>query len=279
MPTVRDLLREAERTLAAHSDSPRLDAELLLAHALRCSRAQLLARLGEECDAPDFAKYVARRAAGEPVAYILGEWEFFSLGLEVEPPALVPRPETEHLVEEVLGFIGDRPARVLDLCTGTGCVAVAIAKHAPNAEVWAADIEPRYAALAARNAERHGLGARLHTLVGDLYAAVPSGAERFDAVCANPPYIADPEWVGLSDTIRRYEDRRALTSGADGLDCVRAIIQGANAHLRAGGLLALEIGHTQAPAVSALLSSAGFFAVHTRKDLAGIERIVAGIKQ
>jgi release factor glutamine methyltransferase len=176
----------------------------------------------------------------------------------------------------VLEHIGEGPAIVLDLCTGTGCVAVAIAKNAPRARVVAADIEPRYAGLVQRNAARHGVSDRVRALVGDLFAAVPQDAPPFDAICANPPYIAQGDWAGLSETIRSYEDPGALLSGADGLDCVRRIVSGAARHLRPGGLLAFEIGQGQAQAVHALLAQAGFENIQFRKDLAGIDRIACG---
>jgi release factor glutamine methyltransferase len=276
MPTVAETLQRAERQLAAVSDSPRLDAEILLAHAIGATRAHVLACLGESAPEGAFEALVARRAAGEPIAYILGSWEFFSLEFEVERPALVPRPETEHLVEAVLDFIGSRPAGVLDLCTGTGCVAVAIAKNAPGARILATDLEPRYVDLARRNVARHGLSDRVRVAAGDLFAAVPAGEPPFDAVCANPPYIAEAEWAGLSETIRRYEDPAALIGGSDGLDCVRRIVAAAPRYLRPGGLLAIEIGHGQAWAVRNLLEAGGFLYIEFRRDLAGIERIACG---
>ncbi len=278
MPTVAEALRAAERRLAQTSDSPRLDAEFLLAYAMGVERSRMLMRLDEPVPADALESYLARRAAGEPIAYILGTWEFYSLEIEVEPPVLVPRPETEHLVEAVLEFIGDRPARVLDLCTGTGCVAVAIAKNAPRVQVLAADIEPRYIDLARRNAARHGLQDRVHTAQGDLFAALPAGDPLFDVICANPPYVAQREWDGLSETIRHYEDPGALLSGPDGLDCVRRISADAQKFLKPGGLLAIEIGAGQVEAVRSLLHSAGYEDIRFHRDLAGIDRITSGRK-
>lgn len=277
MPTVAEALRDAEARLTQASDSPRLDAELLLAHALQTTRGQLFVRHNDAIDAKIFESYLARRLAGEPIAYILGTWEFFSIELAVEPPMLVPRPETEHLVEAVLAFIGDRPARVLDLCTGTGCVAIAIAKSAPRATVAAVDINSAAVALARRNVARHGLGERVKLVEGDLFAALPSGEASFDAICANPPYVAEGEWAGLSDTIRKYEDPRALVSGLDGLDCIRRIVAEVPKYLRPGGLLALEMGQGQAAAVRTVLETAGFGSIKILNDLAGIPRIACGI--
>jgi release factor glutamine methyltransferase len=277
MPTVAEALRDAETRLAQASDSPRLDAELLLAHALGVTRGQLLARRNDTSDSATFDRFLTRRLAGEPIAYILGTWEFYSIELAVEAPTLVPRPETEHLVEAVLKFTGNHPARVLDLCTGTGCVAIAIATNAPGAAVTAVDINPAAVALARRNASRLGLTDRVRAIEGDLYAALSKGEPAFDVICANPPYVAEREWAGLSETIRKFEDPGALVSGPEGLDCIRRIVAEAPGHLRPGGLLALEMGQGQAAAVGTLLEKAGFVQVATRKDLGGIERIASGI--
>jgi len=278
VPTIGETLRDTERRLATNSESPRLDAEFLLAHAMGMERPRLLARLGEPLPQLAFEPLVLRRLAGEPVAYILGSWEFYSLEIEVEAPALVPRPETEHLVEAILEFIGEDPARVLDLCTGTGCVAIAIAKNAPRARVLAADIAPGYVALARRNAARHGLRDRCSAAQGDLFGAVPAGEAPFDAICANPPYVAQEEWSALSETIQRYEDPRALLSGREGLDCIRRITAEAQRFLRPGGLLAIEIGYRQAVAVRRLLEAEDYRGIHFRRDLAGIERIACGFR-
>ncbi len=277
MPTVAETLQRAEQRLAAVSETPRLDAELLLMHALGRTRGGLLSRLSEAVETVEFEFLLARRAAGEPIAHILGTWEFFSLEIEVEPPVLVPRPETEHLVEAVIEFIGAGPARVLELCTGTGCVAVAIAKNAPGTRVLATDREPHYVELARRNVTRHGLGERVHVAAGDLFAAVPAGEPPFDVICANPPYVAAGDWAGLSETIRRYEDPGALISGEDGLDCVRRIVAGAGDHLGPGGLLAMEIGQGQAGAVRNIMEAAGYAKVRFGRDLAGIDRIACGV--
>lgn len=277
MQTIADWIARAAQRLAGVTETPRLDAELILAHALGISRAALLAGLRDTTpDSPEAEAFFARRARGEPLAYLFGRWEFFSLEFEVEPPALVPRPETEHLVETVLDFIGGRPARVLDLCTGTGCVAVSIAANAPPAQVVAADIEPKYVALARRNAQRHGVADRIECLESDLFLGAKH-LETFDVVCANPPYVEAGAWATLAQTIRDYEDPRALVAGTDGLDVIRAIIAGVPDYLRAGGLLALEIGRGQAGAVRRLLDAAGYRSVAFRRDLAGIERIATAL--
>lgn len=273
-PTLAWRLAEATRLLEPHSDSPRLDAELLLAHALGLSRSRMLAHLTERRDACGFDELVARRAAHEPVAYILGEWEFFSLPLYVEAPMLVPRPETEHLVEVVLEWIGDKPARVLDLCTGTGCVAVAIVHSAPQARVVATDINPAALALARRNAERLGVQDRVEFRLGDFLGALPEGTSPFDVVCSNPPYVEEAAWADLAPDIRQYEDPRALLAGADGLDAIRRIAGEACGFLAPHGRLAFEVGMGQYEDVAGILGRCGFQDIGFRLDLAGVRRIV-----
>lgn len=276
MTTLGAWLRDAAERLAPVTDTPRLDAELLLAHALGLSRAKLLASLRDEAQRLSRAEeFLARRANHEPIAYILGEWEFYSLTFKVHAPMLVPRPETEHLVEAALEHLGQRPGRVLDLCTGTGCVALAIAHNAPRAKVEATDINPDAVQLAEENAE--ALGLMLTTREGDLFAALPNDTAPFDVIVSNPPYVPDDDWATLSPVITRHEDPRALLGGDDGLDLVRRIIHAAPAHLHTGGLLALEIGEGQAGAVVELMQNAGFREARTRKDLQGIDRIVQGL--
>ncbi|MBW7863953.1 MAG: peptide chain release factor N(5)-glutamine methyltransferase [Candidatus Hydrogenedens sp.] len=276
-----DILRDAARQLAAVSESPRLDAELLLAHALGGTRSGLLSRLGDTVPCAAFPPLLARRMAHEPVAYILGTQEFFSLIFIVRPPMLIPRPETEHLVEAALARLANRPggappARILDLCTGTGCVAVTLARHAPNTEVTATDLNPDAAALARENAALNNVPLRV--LEGDLFAALPPNEPPFDAVLANPPYVETAEWDRLMPDIRLYEDPAALLAGEDGLDLIRRIIAEAPAHLAPGGLLALEIGETQYPAVAELLAAHGFRDIRAVKDLAGMDRIAVALR-
>lgn len=273
-PTLGGRLREATEALSEISESPRLDAELLLAHALGITRSQLLARLHTTADAPAFEAVLQRRLAHEPVAYILGEWEFFSLPLYVEAPILVPRPETEHLVEAVLEFVGNASAQVLDLCTGSGCVALAIAKNAPPCRVTATDRNPQALALAQRNAVRLEVEDRVSFFPGDLFAALPEAGGRFNAICANPPYVEDGAWDSLAPDIRGYEDPLALLAGPEGLDLIDRIAREAGAWLEPGGFLALEIGMGQYSSVARLLRGYGFTQIDSRRDLAGIDRIV-----
>lgn len=276
--TVGEWLAYGEQSLAAVTETPRLDAEILLCEALALTRVQLLSRLPESVDPSRFQALLDRRAAHEPIAYILGEWEFYSLPLYVTPPLLVPRPETEHLVDRVLQFIGNDSASVLDLCTGTGCIAVAVAKHAINTHVTASDISPIAIDVAERNAARHDLLNRMSFDEGDLFDAIASTENRFDVISANPPYVEDGDWDSLDPVIRLYEDPGALRAGADGLDVVRRIAAEAQCHLRDGGLLAVEIGAGQAHATRAIVQEHGYDNIEFQPDLAGIERILLAQK-
>lgn len=278
MSTVRDRIDEAVRLLAEVSDTPRADAEFLMAHALGVSRAQLAAHLHRPADVPEYRIMVERRLACEPVPYILGEWEFYSVPLKTRAPVLVPRPETEHLVESALDVIAHERAqrksfRVLDLCTGSGCVAVAIALNAPDAHVIATDISDDAVLLAEENVVMHRLTDRVIIRRGDLFDALHNGDAPFDILVANPPYVEEPQYPRLSATIRLYEDPAALVAGPDGLDVIRRIIARARDILRDDGFLALEIGEAQYDAVSSLMRDAGYCDIGVRCDLAGIRRI------
>lgn len=275
--TLAKLLTEATRRLDTVTETPRLDAEILLAHALGYTRAQLLARLREIRDVSGFEPLISRRLAYEPIAYILGEWEFFSMSFLCRAPVLVPRPETEHLVEVALEHLVKTtgPPTVLDLCTGTGCVAIAIAKNAPHAQVTATDLSTDALALTRENATRHGV--TIDLFQGDLFSALPTETPPFDLIVANPPYVEESDWPGLSPVIRIHEDPRALLAGPDGLDAIRRIITDAPAWLKPGGMLALEISERQSETVRTLFKTAGFTGIATRNDLAGIPRILYGV--
>ncbi len=258
--------------LLAASALPRLEARLLLAAALGTTVERLLARpelgVGAEASAR-FAALADRRANGEPVAYLLGEKEFYGLRFEVTAAVLVPRPETELLVEVALAGLRPSPApRVLDLGTGSGCVAIAVALHCPAARVLAVDRCPDALAVARRNARQ--LGARVDFALADWMEGIDS---RFDLIVANPPYVAEDD-PHLRDL--RHEPRSALAAGADGLDALRRIVAAAPARLGPGGRLAVEHGHDQGAAVRALFAAAGFTDVGTVRDLAGLERVCAG---
>lgn len=273
MTAVRAALAGARARLAG-GDSPALDAEVLLARALGRDRAWLHAWPEAELAPRDLAGFealVERRAAGEPIAYILGSREFRSLALEVTPDVLIPRPETELLVEIALGHVRARalvePA-VLDLGTGSGCIAIALAHELPGARIVALDHDPAALAVAARNAARHG--ARNVELVQGRWLA-PLGERAFDVIVANPPYVAtgDPH---LRRGDLRFEPVAALDGGADGLDALRAIAAGAPHHLEPGGLVAVEHGPDQADAVAALFRQEGLVDIDTRPDDAGHPR-------
>lgn len=267
-PTVAAALRAAR---AAGVD--RLDARLLLGHALGRSPGWLLAHDDAALDAAQQARYaelLARRAAGEPVAYLLGTKEFFGLELAVSPDVLVPRPDTETLVEWALERLPpDGSARVLDLGTGSGAIALALARHRPRARVAAVDASAAALAVAAANGRR--LGLPVEWLHGDWFA--PAAGRRFALVVSNPPYVAqrDPHLAALA-----HEPRAALASGPEGLDALREIVRAAPGHLDPGGWLLLEHGHDQAPAVAGLLAAAGFTEIASRRDLAGQWRCTGG---
>ena len=219
-----------------------------------------------------FAECLRRRRAGEPVAYITGEREFYSLGFKVTPAVLIPRPETELLVEFALERVtADAPARVLDLGTGCGCVAVAIAKHRPRARVTATDISPEALAIARGNAIRHD--ASIECIESDWLEAL--AGRRFHLIVANPPYVAvDDPHLGQGDL--RFEPRAALGGGADGLACIRTVVADSRAHLESGGWLLVEHGYDQAARCRALLHEHGYQEVISLRDLAGIERASGG---
>ena len=274
METFGERLARAAQLLVSVTETPRLDAEVLLAQAAGLSRAQLLARLKMPCEAPAFDAMLQRRLAHEPLAYILGEWEFFSLTFRVTPPLFVPRPETEHLVEVVLEHIGSHPAKVLDLCTGTGCVAVAIARNAPRTGLVATDIHPDALVVAAENAVRHGVSDRIEFKHGDLFQALDAPRDTYDVICANPPYVEDAAWPELPPVIRLYEDPRALLAGPEGLDVITRIAGQALRFLSPAGLLAIEVGEGQYGKVAEVLEKNGYENIGFRRDLAGIERVV-----
>ncbi|MCE3003571.1 MAG: peptide chain release factor N(5)-glutamine methyltransferase [Xanthomonadaceae bacterium] len=266
-----ELLRGAVARLGG--DSPRADAELLLAHVLGRDRAWLFAHADAACDPDQAARFdalLARRAAGEPVAYLVGHRGFWTLDLAVGPGVLVPRPETELLVEFALAHAArESPVAVLDLGTGSGAIALAVASERPRADVVAVDASAEALAIARANAGRLGLS-RVAFLHGDWFA--PVAGRRFDLVLANPPYIADDD-PHLARGDLRFEPRGALAAGADGLDAIRHIAAAAPAHLAPGGRIAIEHGFAQAGAVRALLEATGLREAGTLRDLAGHERI------
>ncbi|MEI7296234.1 peptide chain release factor N(5)-glutamine methyltransferase [Paraburkholderia tropica] len=264
------------------SPLPALEARILLMHVLGWRRTQLITRGDEALDAAPVAAFralEARRVAGEPIAQLVGAREFFGLDFDVTPDVLIPRPETEQLVETALAALeGIAQPRVLDLGTGSGAIAVAIASARPDARVWAVDRSEAALAVAARNAAKlldaRRPGGALSFVAGSWYDTLDA-ALRFEVIVSNPPYIAngDPH---LDQGDLRFEPRGALTDEADGLSCLRAIVDGAPARLVAGGVLWMEHGYDQAAAVRALLDARCFAEVRSEQDLAGIERISGG---
>jgi len=253
---------------AAGIEGPRLDAELLLAEATGWDRAHLAANPEAEIPPPAarrFGEMVRRRLRREPVAYILGHRGFRQIDLAVDPRVLIPRPETELLVELALEL---QPGSVLDLGTGSGAIALAIATELPGCEVVATDVSAAALEVAGANAARLGLAGRVRFLAGSL----PPG-ERFDLVLANLPYVAEVDWPSLQPEVTEWEPRGALLAGPDGLDVLRATIPALS---DVTPVVGLEVGEGQAGAVVDLLREAGFSTVETRVDLAGIERVVVG---
>lgn len=272
MTIIASLLRAAE---LPDSPTARLDVELLLAAAIGKSRSYLHTwpeRIVSSEAALTFAGYLQRRRSGEPVAYILGQQGFWNLDLEVAPHTLIPRPDTELLVETALELVPPAPARVLDLGTGTGAIALALASERAQWQVTAVDRVLEAVALAERNRQRLQLG-NVQVLSSHWFSAIEG--ERFDLIISNPPYIAaeDPHLVA-GDV--RFEPSSALVAGIDGLDDLRTIISQAPGHLQPGGWLLLEHGYDQAVAVRGLLAGHGFEQVESRVDLGGHERISLG---
>jgi release factor glutamine methyltransferase len=275
-PTIAHVLETARAALAGRVDDPLREAEYLLADVLGIARAALLTRSDAPlpaAQAETFAVLVARRAAGEPAAYLLGRRAFWTLELEVTPDVLVPRHETELVVELVLGKLAGHAApRVLDLGTGSGAIGLAIASERPDAHVTLVDASDAALQVATRNRDRLGL-ARVECLAGDWYR--PVRGRRFDAIVSNPPYLAyDDPHLALHEL--RHEPRVALVAGRTGLESIAAIAHDAPAHLGPGGWLLIEHGAKQGPDVRALFLAAGLQSVATRTDLAHLDRVTLG---
>jgi release factor glutamine methyltransferase len=260
--------------------SPRLDAELLLGLALGVNRIALIVDAERPLAKEELARYRAlhqRRRAGEPVAYLRGEREFWGRVFRVDARVLVPRPDTEVLVEVALARTASSSlgCRVLDLCTGSGCVAITIARERPTNRVWATDLSEGALAVARENALRLG-APQLAFFHGDLFAGLPEDA-RFELITANPPYIREDELPTLSVDVRAFEPTLALVSGADGLDLMRRLVREAPKHLAPGGVLAVELGCDQGDAVEALFAAAGFVEITRRRDYGGLDRVVSAV--
>jgi len=263
-------------------DSARRDAETLLMHVASLTRTDLLAHPGRELDPAHLAAYqdaITRRLRHEPIQYIAGSQEFFGLDFAVTPAVLIPRPETEHLVEDVLKHLQarlphDRPLAIADIGTGSGAIAIALAAHLPHAHITAIDLSPSALAVAQANAHRHGLDRRIDFFLCDLLEALPTDQQTayFDVIVSNPPYIPTTDAPQLHPQVREHEPASALFAGADGLEIYRRLIPLARQALKPGGLLALEIGYGQREAVTALLHD--WHEVSFLDDLQGIPRVV-----
>lgn len=275
LPGARECLRKGP-----HPDRARLDAELLLLHVLGRDKAWLLAHADDELSddkVVQFLGLIERRYLGEPIQYITGEQEFFGLPLRVTPAVLIPRPETEHLVEKALDLAAQfNGARILDVGTGSGAIAVALAHKLPDAQVTAVDISVAALDVARENAQRNGVTERIRFVEGDLLPAFAD--ERFEIVVSNPPYVPATDGESLSVEVRDHEPALALFAGDDGLDVYRRLIPAAHAALVPGGFIALEIGYGQSDAVTALLARAGFERIEFVNDLQDIARVASARK-
>jgi release factor glutamine methyltransferase len=283
--TAGEILNEGTALLSSrHIDTPALDAGLLLVEVLHTDKAGLIINRGAvvtEEDARAYRRLLERRLGGECTAYILGRKEFRGLEFTVTPDVLVPRPDTETLVEAVLELTGQekntrpRGLGILDLCTGSGAVAIALKNERPCLEVWASDISKKALAAAKANAEKLlGSAGAVHFVESDLFEGFRAGAV-FDLIAANPPYIARAEIETLSAEVRG-EPRLALDGGGDGLDIIRRITAGAGAFLAPGGCLLMEADPRQMQAIAGLLTGAGWTGIRIWKDLAGRERVIGG---
>ena len=284
---LRQALRAAIAELeAAKVDQPRLQAEVLAFHVLGCDRAYLFAHPERELtrdEQSDYEQLILRRGVGEPLQYLTGHQEFWKADFLVTPAVLIPRPETEHLIEAVLAIVrashessgegGASRLNLIDVGTGSGAIAITLARELPHAEVHAVDLSAEALEVARLNAER--LGARVHFAQSDLLSSVARDAS-FDFVVSNPPYVAENEPEAVEEVVRRHEPPLALFAGYDGLDVIRRLIPGAREALRPGGWLLFEIGYAQWEPVRGLLTDWGD--VHSASDLAGIPRVVIARK-
>ncbi len=259
-------------------DDPRLTSEILLGHVLSLPRVKLYMDLDRPLSKEELATYralIQRRLAFEPTQYLVGFKDFYGRRFAVDKRVLIPRSETELLVEAVLHDVKkDAPSRVLDVCTGSGCIGVTIAAERPQASVWATDLMAGAIEVGKKNAEAHQVDGRVTFFQGDLLAAVPQGT-RFDVIVSNPPYVKTGELATLQKEVRQ-EPREALDGGPEGVTLIARLIEGALPLLRPGGLFAMEIGEDEGTAVRELLTRAGYHDVKIEKDLARHERLALG---
>ncbi len=279
MATVAEMLLQGAEHLRSgpHGDRARADAELLLIHVLQKNRAWILAHPDATPSAQQIGKFIEliqRRYSGEPMQYIMGETEFYGLPFTVTPDVLIPRPETEHLVEKALELAQtfERP-RIVDVGTGSGAIAVALAHKLPTAEITATDLSESALQVARNNGKRNAVDHRIRFLRGDLLA--PASGEQFDLVVSNPPYVPDTDRALISVEVREYEPALALFAGEDGLAVYRRLIPAAYNALVPGGFIALEIGFSQMRAIEELLQAGRFQGISFTPDLQGIPRVAS----
>jgi release factor glutamine methyltransferase len=284
---LREWLAQAESLLgdSPHPDRARLDAETLLLHVIGKNKAWLMAHANDDfagCNAIRYSGLVDRRQKGEPIQYITGECEFYGLPFHVTPDVLIPRPETEHLVEKVIELapkLGNLlpHLRILDVGTGSGAIIISVATQLPKAALTAIDISDSALSIANQNAQLNGFADRIRFLYGDLLT--PVADEQFEIIASNPPYVPDTDRALISVEVRKHEPHVALFGGHDGLEIYRRLIPAAFATLVPGGYLIFEFGFSQQPEIEALLQSAGFQNIEFTHDLQGIPRIASARKK
>ena len=268
----------AKDLAAREVPSPRLEAELLVAHALKLRRLDIFLRHDQPLSPEELTvirALVERRRRHEPLAYLTGEREFYGRAFTVDRRVLIPRPETEHLVDAVVAFLRARaetPSAVLDLCTGSGCIAVTVALAVTHATLDAVDLSPAALEVARLNVARHKLAERVTLHEGSLFK--PLGDKRFDVIASNPPYIPSEEIPGLMPDVSQHEPHLALDGGPDGTVVLRALLAGVPARLHPGGLLAVEVGHDQGPWAVQEATAVGLLDARMEKDLAGFPRVL-----
>lgn len=278
MLTVLEIIKKTTDFLARHGvESPRLNAELLIGHSLGLQRMQLYLQFERPLAEPELARLrplVKRRSEREPLQYIVGTTEFSGLTLKVDRRALIPRPETELLIEIAKEVCVVPPARVLDLGTGTGAIALALATNFPAAAVVATDVSADALALAQENAAALGLAARVQWVRSDWFSALPADLPPFDLIVSNPPYLTATEVAETEPEVRNFEPPGALTSGPDGLEAIAVIVREAKARLAPGGRLLLETGIAQHARILELAQTAGYTVTESRRDLTGRDRFI-----
>lgn len=282
--TVRALLQWTTDFLRKKGvESAAFESRLLMGHALKCSPIEVVTRYDEEpldTDRTAFRELIRRRVDGWPVAYLIGTKDFYLLKFDVTPAVLIPRPDTETLVQYALDFVkGNAQPKLLDLGTGSGCIAISIAHRCKTAEVLATDVSPDALTVAAQNAQKHGVAERVKFRKGDLFAAVPEGA-KFDLIVSNPPYIAPSEIETLATDVKDHEPRLALDGGPDGLAYYRRIAADAGRYLEVEAGVAVEIGYQQEAAVREIFATTGAWSLgKTNQDMAGRPRVITAKKK